>query len=100
MIASWFKNWEAKRKEWQNMRQMLAGRITELGILLNGFEGIEAHVLLHGNTGCLCVEIYEDKVQAYSNKAFITNEGDLYMIKQDVIKMHQETVKSGRRYQG
>ncbi len=81
------------------MRQMLAGRITELGILLNGFKGIEAHVLLHGNTGCLCVEIYEDKVLAYENRAFITNERDLYMIKQDMVKMHQETVKSGRRYQ-
>lgn len=81
------------------MRQMLAGRIMELGILLNGFEGIEAHVLLHGNTGCLCVEIYEDKVQAYSNKAFISNERELYIIKQDMVKMHQETVKSGRRYQ-
>jgi hypothetical protein len=81
------------------MNQMLAGRITELGILLNGFEGIEAHVLLHGNTGCLCVEIYEDKVQAYQNRAFITNERDLYMIKQDMVKMHQETVKSKRRYQ-
>lgn len=82
------------------MNQMLAGRITELGILLNGFEGIEAHVLLHGNTGCLCVEIYEDKVQAYQNRAFITNERDLYMIKQDMVKMHQEAVKSKRRYQG
>ena len=82
------------------MNQMLAGRITELGILLNGFEGIEAHVLLHGNTGCLCVEIYEDKVQAYQNRAFITNERDLYMIKQDMVKMHEEAVKSKRRYQG
>lgn len=81
------------------MRQMLAGRIMELGILLNGFEGIEAHVLLHGNTGCLCVEIYEDKVQAYSNKAFTTNESGLYMIKQDMVKMHEEAVKSKRRYQ-
>ncbi len=81
------------------MRQMLAGRIMELGILLNGFEGIEAHVLLHGNTGCLCVEVYEDKIQAYSNKAFITNESNLFEIKQDMVKMHQETVKSGRRYQ-
>ncbi len=82
------------------MNQMLAGRITELGILLNGFEGIEAHVLLHGNTGCLCVEIHEDKAQAYQNRAFITNERDLYMIKQDMVKMYQETIKSGRRYQG
>lgn len=82
------------------MRQMLAGRIVELGILLNGFEGIEAHVLLHGNTGCLCVEIYENKIQAYSDKAFITNERDLYMIKQDMVKMHEEAVKSKRRYQG
>lgn len=81
------------------MRQMLAGRIMELGILLNGFEGIEAHVLLHGNTGCLCVEIYEDKVPAYSNKSFITNESDLCMIKQDMVKMHEEAVKSKRRYQ-
>ena len=81
------------------MNQMLAGRIIELGILLNGFEGIEAHVLLHGNTGCLCVEIYEDKVQAYQNRAFITNERDLFEIKQDMEKMHQETVKSKRRYQ-
>ncbi len=82
------------------MRQMLAGRIVELGILLNGFEGIEAHVLLHGNTGCLCVEIYEDKIQAYSDKAFITNERDLFEIKQDMVKMHEEAVKSKRRYQG
>lgn len=81
------------------MNQMLAGRIMELGILLNGFEGIEAHVLLHGNTGCLCVEVYEDKTQAYSNKSFIANESDLCMIKQDMVKMHEEAVKSGRRYQ-
>ena len=80
------------------MRQILAGRIMELGILLNGFEGIEAHVLLHGNTGCLCVEIYEDKVQAYQNRAFITNESGLCMIKQDMVKMHEEAVKSRRRY--
>lgn len=82
------------------MNQMLAGRIVELGILLNGFEEIEAHVLLHGNTGCLCVEIYEDKVQAYSNKSFITNERDLLEIKQDMVKIHEEAVKSKRRYQG
>ncbi len=81
------------------MIQLLAGRIMELGFLLNGFEGLEAHVLLHGNTGCLCVEIYEDKIQAYSSKAFITNERDLLEIKQDMEKMHQETVKSKRRYQ-
>lgn len=81
------------------MRQMLAGRVMELGILLNGFEGIEAHVLLHGNTGCLCVEICEDKVKAYQNKAFITNESNLFEIKQDMVKMHKEAVKSKRRYQ-
>lgn len=45
------------------MKQTLAGRIMELGVLLSEFEGIEAHVLLHGNTGCLCVEIYEDKIR-------------------------------------
>ncbi|MCI8363416.1 MAG: hypothetical protein HFG34_00455 [Eubacterium sp.] len=81
------------------MRQMLAGRIMELGILLNGFEGIEAHVLLHGNTGCLCVEIYEDKSLAYGNRAFIVTESALLEIKQDMVKMHAEAVKSGRRYQ-
>lgn len=81
------------------MKQTLAGRIMELGVLLSEFEGIEAHVLLHGNTGCLCVEIYEDKIQVYSNKAFITNERDLFEIKQDMVKMHQEAVKSKRRYQ-
>lgn len=82
------------------MKQTLAGRIMELGVLLSEFEEIEAHVLLHGNTGCLCVEIYEDKVQAYSDRAFITNESNLYMIKQDMVKMHKEAVKSKRRYQG
>lgn len=70
----------------------------ELGVLLSEFEEIEAHVLLHGNTGCLCVEIYEDKVQAYSDRAFITNESNLYMIMQDMVKMHEEAVKSGRRH--
>ena len=80
------------------MKQTLAGRIMELGVLLSEFEGIEAHVLLHGNTGCLCVEIYEDKIQVYSNKAFITNESNLYMIMQDMVKMHEEAVKSGRRH--
>ena len=39
------------------MKQTLAGRIMELGVLLSEFEEIEAHVLLHGNTGCLGVEI-------------------------------------------
>ena len=76
------------------MKQTLAGRIMELGVLLSEFEEIEAHVLLHGNTGCLCVEIYEDKVQAYSDRAFITNESNLYMIMQDMVKMHEEAVKS------
>ena len=66
------------------MKQTLAGRIMELGVLLSEFEEIEAHVLLHGNTGGLCVEIHEDKVQAYSNKSFITNERDLLEIKQDI----------------
>ncbi len=81
------------------MKQTLAGRIMELGVLLSEFEEIEAHVLLHGNTGCLCVEIYEDKIQAYSNKAFITNERDLFEIKQDMVKMHEEVAKCKRRYQ-
>ncbi|MCI9410812.1 MAG: hypothetical protein HFG36_01945 [Eubacterium sp.] len=81
------------------MRQMLAGRIMELGSFLNGFEGIETHVLLHGNTGCLCVEVYEDKVLAYENKTFITNERGLLEIKQDMTKMHQQVTKSKRRYQ-
>lgn len=81
------------------MRQLLAGKIMELGILMNGFEGIEVHVLLHGNTGCLCVEVYEDKVQAYGNRAFITNEQELAKIKQDMVKMHEAAVKSKRRYQ-
>jgi hypothetical protein len=80
------------------MKQTLAGRIMELGVLLSEFEEIEAHVLLHGNTGCLCVEIYEDKVQAYSDRAFTTNESNLYMIMQDMVKMHEEAVKSGRRH--
>ena len=80
------------------MKQTLAGRIMELGVLLSEFEGIEAHVLLHGNTGCLCVEIYEDKIQVYSNKAFITNESGLSEIMQDMVKMHEEDVKSGRRH--
>lgn len=81
------------------MRQMLAGRIMELGILMNGFEGIEAHVLLHGNTGCLCVEVYEGEVQVYGNRSFITNEQKLIEIKIDMVKMSEEAVKSGRRYQ-
>lgn len=81
------------------MNQTLAGRITELGVLLNEFKGIEAHVLLHGNTGCLCVEIYEDKFQVYSNKAFITNESGLSEIEQDITKMQREAAKSRRRLQ-
>lgn len=81
------------------MRQMLAGRIMELGILLNGFEGIEAHVLLHGNTGCLCVEIYEDKTQVYENKTFTTNESGLSEIERDITKMQREAAKSRRRLQ-
>lgn len=82
------------------MKQTLTERIAELGVLLNEFEEIEAHVLLHENTGCLCVEIYEDKVIAYENRAFITNEKELLEIEQDMTKMHQEAVKSRRRYQG
>ena len=81
------------------MNQMLAGIIMELGILLNGFEGIEAHVLLHGNTGCLCVEVYEDKIQAYENKTFIANESGLSEIGRDMAKMQREAAKSRRRLQ-
>lgn len=77
------------------MRPMLAGRIMELGILLNDIKGIETHVLLHGNTGCLCVEVYEDKALAYSNRAFATSAQALVKIKQDMAVM-LETAQEGR----
>ena len=76
------------------MKQTLTGRIVELGVLLHEFEEIEAHVLLHENTGCLCVEIYEDKVIAYENRAFITNKKELLEIERDMIKMHEEAAKA------
>ena len=80
------------------MNAMIAGRIMEIGMMMNRFEGIEAYVMLHGNTGCLCVQITEDKTQSYENRAFASNEADMLEIKRDMVKMHQELVKSGRMY--
>ena len=80
------------------MNVMIASKIMEIGMMINRFEGIEAYVMLHGNTGCLCVQITEDKTPSYDNKAFVTNERAMLEIKQDMVKMHHELVKSGRMY--
>lgn len=80
------------------MNVMIAGKIMEIGMMMNRYEGIEVYVMLHGNTGCLCVQITEDKSQSYDNKAFVTNEAALLEIKQDMIKMKKELEKSGRMY--
>lgn len=80
------------------MNAMIAGRIMEIGMMMNRFEGIEVYVMLHGNTGCLCVQITEDKTQSYENRAFASNEAAMLEIKRDMVKMHQELVKSGRMY--
>ena len=80
------------------MNVMIAGKIMEIGMMINRYEGIEAYVMLHGNTGCLCVQITEDKTQSYDNRAFVTNEAAMLEIKQDMIKMLHELVKSGRLY--
>lgn len=78
------------------MNILIAGRIIELGILLNRMAGIEVQVLYHGHTGCLCVLVSEDKTQIYENRAFTTNERELMGIKEDMIKM-KEYAKKERR---
>lgn len=79
------------------MNILMAGRIMELGIMLNRIEGIEAQVLLHGHTGCICVLVSEDKVQVYENRAFMTNERKLLGIKEDMVKMKNQAMKERRQ---
>ncbi len=69
-------------------------KIMKAGIALNRYEGLTAHVLLHGNTGCLCVIIEEDEREIYENKAFTTNREEIREIRKDMKTMLRE---AGRR---
>ncbi len=69
-------------------------KIMKAGITLNGYEDITAHVLLHGNTGCLCVIVEEDGHEIYENKVFITNGEGIREIRKDMKTMLRE---AGRR---
>lgn len=69
-------------------------KIMKAGIVLNGYEDITAHVLLHGNTGCLCVIVEEDGQEIYENKVFITNREGIREIRKDMKTMLRE---AGRR---
>lgn len=69
-------------------------KIMKAGIVLNGYEDIAAHVLLHGNTGCLCVIVEENGQEIYENKVFITNREGIREIRKDMKIMLRE---AGRR---
>lgn len=78
------------------MRKHNIVKIMKAGITLNGYEGITAHVLFHGNTGCLCVVVRENGQETYENKAFITNAKEIRKIRKHMQIMIREAGR-GRR---
>ncbi len=79
------------------MRKNDIVKIVKAGIILNGYEGITAHVLFHGNTGCLCVIVSEAGQEVYENKAFITNAKELREIRKHINIMIWEAKRGHRR---
>jgi dihydrodipicolinate synthase/N-acetylneuraminate lyase len=71
-------------------------KIMKDGIILNGQEGITAHVLFHGNTGCLCVIVGEAGREVYENKAFITNGKGIRAIRKDMRTMIRQARRERR----
>lgn len=71
-------------------------KIMGTGAVLNGMKGITAHVLLHGNTGCLCVIVEEDGEEVYQNRAFLQNREKITEMRKDMQTMLRE---AGRRRQ-
>lgn len=78
------------------MRKHNIVKIVKAGITLNGYEGITAHVLFHGNTGCLCVVVRENGQEAYENKAFITNAKEIRKIRKHMQIMIREAGRGNR----
>lgn len=64
-------------------------KIMQAGIMLNKIPNIETYIALHGNTGCICVQICENKSLVYENRAFITNVEELCNIKHDLLRMQK-----------
>ncbi len=78
------------------MRKINIAKIMKAGIALNEYKGITAHVLLHGNTGCLCAIVEEGDQEVYENKAFITNGKGIREIRKDMRTMIRQARREHR----
>ncbi len=85
---------EKADKPGKHFERRTAARIVKLGIAMNQFPKVYTHVLIHGDTGCLCVIVYEDGIQIYESRVFLANKDGLRKIVRDMKIMRKE---AGRR---
>ncbi len=64
-----------------------AGRIMRAAMRLDDVAGVEVYLALHGNTGCICVQVTENKSLVYENRCFRTNAEKMVEIRQDLQTM-------------
>lgn len=64
-----------------------AGRIMRAAMRLDDVVGVEVYLALHGNTGCICVQVTENKSLVYENRCFRTNVEKMVEIRQDLQTM-------------
>ncbi len=65
----------------------IISHIMEQAMVLNRSEGVEVYCCLQGNTNCLCLTVVENHSEAYTSRAFLTDEKNLMNINNDLFKM-------------
>ncbi len=80
----------------KDFERRTAARIVKLGIAMNQLPKVYTHVLIHGDTGCLCVIVYENGTQVYENRVFLSNKDGLRKIVRDMKIMRKEARRSER----
>ena len=87
---------EKADKPGKEMEGRTAAQIVKLGIAMNQFPKVYTHVLIHGDTGCLCVIVYENGTQVYENRVFLSNRNGLRKIVRDMKIMRGEARRNER----
>ncbi|MGN0390318.1 MAG: hypothetical protein ACI4L2_05840 [Wujia sp.] len=65
-------------------------KIMIAAMTLDDEDGVDVYLALHGNTGCICVQVTENKSLAYENRCFRTNVEQMVEIRRDLEKMLTE----------
>lgn len=73
-----------------------AGRIMRAAMRLDDVSGVEVYLALHGNTGCICVVVTENKSPAYENRCFRTNVEKMANIRRDMETMLKQKRREKR----